>query len=267
MYCVSKNRTWTKVTLLPVILSKLSFNSSAISFCSPELSSTFECSSTNFLSWETPWISTSMAISYRSATTFYSRSSERLLSISNLSEANPQEVAPSDLFFIYNGSFGAPNTPTSDNSILWLQIIFTSFRNSNDPIDGPQNYFRQMLTYPLVWFQNNAKPDNLSTPNPDLPSNLYTTMAFAKSVDRSIISQSTVIAFTVLACVLYLLCVLPLLCVYWFGQIPQVTPFLLLDFVLMYSAEGPTATSVQHLSEVGGDKQFKDKFERMHLFK
>jgi len=211
-----------------------------------------------------------MASSRRSATTFYSRSPEKLLAISNLSEAYPERVSPNDLFFIYNGSFGPPTSSTADDSIFWLQVIYDSFLNSNDLVTGPQNYFRQMLTYPLVWFQENAVPvpnPNGSVPRPGLSSDLYTTIAFAKSIDRSVISQSTVIAFTALASVVYLLCVLPLFIFYCMGQIPLVSPFVLLDFVMMYSAEGPTALSVKRLSEVGGDKHLKEKFQKMRLFR
>jgi len=149
-----------------------------------------------------------MALWTRTANTVYSRSSENLMNATALSSPSPQVIAPRDLLYTFNATIG-PTNSSADNSIIFLNTLFDQFIASGDDISGAQNYLRQLLTFPIVWFQPNGFANPAAdVPDPPLPPSLEVTAAFAASARRSVITARMAISYTCLAAGIFLWCVI-----------------------------------------------------------
>jgi hypothetical protein len=176
------------------------------------------------MDWQSTQILTSIAISSRSATTVYSRSSEKLLQVRNISQASPEMISPADIFYCLENIFGLPNSLNeSDNAIRWMTTLLNQYLSSGD-LTGAQNYLRCVITFPLLWFQLNGFPGL------NLPSSLYVTAALAKSIERSVISRWTAIFFTAAAIMVYLGCIISGLISGLHNYLPLISAFPLMDF-------------------------------------
>jgi len=122
-----------------------------------------------------------MALWTRTANTVYTRSSENLINVTAFSSPSPQVITPRDLLYTFNATKG-PTNSSADNSVIFLNTLFDQFIASGDDVSGAQNYLRQLLTFPIVWFQPNGFANPAAdVPDPPLPPSLEVTAAFAAS--------------------------------------------------------------------------------------
>jgi len=171
---------------------------------------------TNSCLIDTSWvdavqIASSFAFSSRTATTAYSRSDGKLLTVENASQGIPQTISPADLFFVLNTLFSSgPLTPAQvaaegftivDDFVDWVWSYANQYVTYGS-LGGVEDFFRSLITMPLLWSQVNGLNFTLTAkldgPVPGLPSNLYSTAVLAKSESRIVIARWTVIVFTAL---------------------------------------------------------------------
>lgn len=237
----------------------------AISVCPVTLSSQLQCLKDQSLVSND--ISTTLALWTRTAKTVYSRVSEDLKTATDFSRPASQIVRPRDLLYTFNATIGPTNSSAADNSIVFLNSIFNQFNASGGDIAGAEGCLRQLLTFPLVWFQPNAFANpTADVPNPPLPSSLNVTAAFATSASRNIITPRTAIIYTCLAVGMFLWCVISSLV--WGRTSPETSAFPLIDFAKATSCVEPDPTGwILDLAEIKESALCWKKLQLVRLYK
>ena len=186
-----------------------------LAVCPPEINEVGACFANS--SWkQSTQVATSIGFSHRSATTVYFQSNSTLAFVENLSASTPYAVSPNDLFFTLNQLFG--NIPTGNNSITenfisWLSTYLIIYI-SQDQVSVPKNVLRQLLTWPIFTFQDNALGNYsiLTTEaNRGLPMTMSVNWSCGMSKYRLLIARWTVIVFTGIGSGVFALCLAAIL--------------------------------------------------------
>lgn len=150
--------------------------------------------------------------------------------------------------------------------MTWLSVVLNQLEGPGDTTNL-QQYLQQFLTWPIVWFQANGLSvspvivSSATTPLAGLPSNLYVTAALAQTKQRSVITLWTAVVFVCIAVVVILWCTIE----WWRSKdSPELSAFPLLDFAMIFNAEGPNfgRGAKGRFKESSG---FRDDFERSLL--
>lgn len=228
-------------------------------------------------------ISTSFAISRRTANTIYRRSNGNIIGIENVSHALPQAIYPSDLLHVLDIIYNDPPITTNSSPDPLLSttagLVFTTWGALSELVIAPGDskgaltYLRTILVVPLQWFQDNDESSSLGalsslglSARPNLPSNLYVNVIFAKSNSRILIPRWAVICYMSLGVGVFMWCIVWLI---W-GMRTQgspITSFPLIDFASRVSTGGMINLSLTDtFKQISAGSRFRKSLQNITLF-
>ena len=216
-------------------------------------------------------IASSFAFSSRTATTAYSRAHGTLLTIEDVHQGIPQTVSPVDILFVLNALFSTGPLTPAEAAVQGITVVgdfvdwVWSYANQYvmyGSLYGAEDFFRSMVTIPLLWSQvngpfNSTFATKIPGPYSGFPSDLYTTGQLARSENRIVIAKWTVIVYTILGSWMYLWCIMFL---FWTMRIqgPRMSPWPLIDFGARLASGAVTEQSPsQSFAGVALAKQFE----------
>lgn len=180
------------------------------------------------------------------------RNNATAFQLENLSQSNPDhEFAISDILAVFSQIFQPilrPSTNLTDPSYTTNQMMLYGYKSGTGDSLSPDEVLASWLVTPFVLYQPNGNMFNGIVANATtgeregLRTDLYTTMDFAQTVDRGVLSPWTVFIFLVLACFIYFSC---LACLLWSMTIqgPPTTHFQLVEFAARIVSKGASSTS------------------------
>jgi len=223
-------------------------------------------------------LSTSLAFYRRRANTIYSRTNSSLLTITNVSQASPETVSPTDIllvldrFFNVNPALAANQTTTTLALMAFLWSNMVTSENTTAGLASSVTLLRSLVTVPLLWFQANYLSSGIiplitaDAPAPNLPEYLYSTANIAKSNNRIVIAQWTVISFMALGMGIYIWC---LAWLSWATSIqgPNISQFPVMDFASRIVSGGMAEDSVAAtIAPLARTSEFRKNLEGVRVF-
>lgn len=169
----------------------------------------------NNTSWHssTGWTS-SMQSYHRTATVHYSRSNSSIISIEDLSDAQPRVIEPHDLFHVYNISFrpsGGFNEFTAGGQFIsYLHNVLSFAETSQQGYARALSSLQGLTALPLFYFQPNYLNVNLlsssDTPTRGLPASLYARASFSEPSYRLVVGNTSLYIYTAFGAFVIVFC-------------------------------------------------------------
>jgi hypothetical protein len=202
--------------------------------------------------WKETWgLSLGVAIKTATADTYMFRNNATAFQLENLSQNNPDhEFAISDMLAVFSQIFLPilqPSSNLTDPNYTTNQMMLYGYKSGTGAAVSPDEILASWLVTPFLLYQPNGNMNgfvkNATTQERvGLPPDLYTTMDFAQTIERGVLSPWTVFVFLVLACFIYFSC---LACLLWSMTIqgPPTTHFQLVEFAARIVSKGASTTS------------------------
>jgi hypothetical protein len=203
--------------------------------------------------WKETWgLSLGVAIKTATADTYIFRNNATAFQVENLSQNNPDhEFAISDLLAVFSQIFLPilqPSSNLTDPNYTTNQMLLYGYKSGVGDSLSPDEVLASWLVTPFFLYQPNGNMFNGMVVNATtgervgLPADLYSTMDFAQSIERGVLSPWTVFIFLVIACFIYFSC---LACLLWSMTIqgPPTTHFQLVEFAARIVSKGASSTS------------------------
>jgi len=222
----------------------------------------------------------------------YSRTSLDITAFSNLSDATPEIIAPSDLFhaldnilgpdYTSTGSLADGNSPIGYILYNYIDIFTDPAQNESRSINDTDLLLGGLVSLPILMSQPTtglAGPDeDLSIPQVGLASNLYFSVDLSKSKLIAAIPRWVVIVYLVVSATVYVCCVLAMvLSLQAPGDQPPISSFEVLNLASKavalvddkhdaFDHESRSFADLLSRLKTGSDQEIRKRLQRKRLF-